>query len=183
MYVVPSLAPIPPRLRLTADPPLTQPCTLLFVAILLAIMVVIFSLPRDQNVGWAGSRCPDGASCNGGSLTAADGEPASLHDYLFNASAGDKIWRGFLLGCAVGLFVAALFCCWAPCFRFGARGAVVRAWRHPRRAMADAEAGRQSTRPDAANNSDNEVAEARSGQERTGSGRFVDRAALTAVAF
>ncbi|KAH6693715.1 hypothetical protein F5X68DRAFT_258580 [Plectosphaerella plurivora] len=157
------------------------PCTLLFIALLLAVMVVIFSLPHGPDTGWAGARCPENASCTGGSLASADGEPGSIHDYVFNASAGDKIWRGFLLGCAVGLFVAALFCCWAPCFRFGARGAAIRAWRYPWRVIADAESGggRDTRHPE-----DVEVAESRRPErERTTSGRFVDQAALAAVAY
>lgn len=183
MLVVRPPSSLPP---LPTNTPLHQPCTLLFIALLFAVMLVIFSLPHGPDTGWAGARCPENTSCTGGSLASNDGEPSSIHDYVFNASAGDKIWRGFLLGCAIGLFVAALFCCWAPCFRFGARGAVVRAWRYPRRVIADAESGGEDARNQDARRQDVEevqVAERRRERERTSSGRFVDRAALAAVAY
>lgn len=133
-------------------------------------MIAIFSFPYSYEAGYAGANCPNETSCNGGFIMPGT-EDHSIHDYIFNASAGDKIWRGFVLGCAIGLFVAALFCCWAPCFRFGARGAVVRAWRYPRRAVTDAEGQRRGAEG-------NDMTGAR--QSPPGA-RFVDRATLISV--
>ncbi|ROT42126.1 hypothetical protein SODALDRAFT_326285 [Sodiomyces alkalinus F11] len=54
---------------------------------------------------------------------------ADLHvfrDFVFHASATQQIWRGFLIGCGLGLFVALFFCFWAPCVQYGACGALSR---------------------------------------------------------
>lgn len=116
-------------------------------------MVTLFNVPHDNSGYASGSRCPENATCNAAKFLAApedDSSPResySLHDLVFSASVGDKLWRGFVLGCAAGLFLAALFCCWAPCFRFGARGALVRLLRRPRRPrLEDPESAEQVAR-------------------------------------
>ncbi|KAM0276745.1 hypothetical protein ACHAQH_006456 [Verticillium albo-atrum] len=43
----------------------------------------------------------------------------TLHDLVYSGSAKDKIIRGFLVGCLIGLVLALCCCCWFPCFREG----------------------------------------------------------------